>query len=556
MRLANAPIEIGRGPQLRCRGWRQEGLLRMLENTLANGERPEELIIYAGTGKVARNWECYHRIVASLKDLAEDETLLIQSGKPVAVFRTSRASPRVLTANTNLVGKWANWTHFRELEAKGLMMYGQYTAGSWAYIGTQGILQGTYETFGSCAAQYFGGSLAGRIVLTAGLGGMGGAQPLAAKMAGAVCLVIEVDPAKIERRRAGGFCELVAKSAAEALRLAREAADRRLPLGIAVLGNAAEMHEELYALGLRPDIVTDQTSAHDPLNGYIPAGRSLPEALSLRARDPDTYTAESMASMARQVRAMLAFKDAGAVVFEYGNNIRGHAQEAGEKRAFDLQGFVPMFVRPSFCRGRGPFRWVCLSGDPADLAVADDAVLGEFGEDLGLRGWIDRARKDVPVQGLPARTCWLALGQRDRFGRILNDLVAKGRLTAPVAMSRDHLDTGSVAQPTRETEAMRDGSDAVADWPLLNALLNATNGADLVSIHQGGGSGMGGSISAGMTVIADGSDEAGERIGRCLFTDPAIGVIRYADAGYAEAVATKEAAGLRMPMTEPAEEQQ
>ncbi len=556
MRLANAPIEIGRGPQLRCRGWRQEGLLRMLENTLANGERPEELIIYAGTGKVARNWECYHRIVASLKDLAEDETLLIQSGKPVAVFRTSRASPRVLTANTNLVGKWANWAHFRELEAKGLMMYGQYTAGSWAYIGTQGILQGTYETFGSCAAQYFGGSLAGRIVLTAGLGGMGGAQPLAAKMAGAVCLVVEVDPAKIERRRAGGFCELVAKSAAEALRLAREAADRRLPLGIAVLGNAAEMHEELYALGLRPDIVTDQTSAHDPLNGYIPAGRSLPEALSLRARDPDTYTAESMASMARQVRAMLAFKDAGAVVFEYGNNIRGHAQEAGEKRAFDLQGFVPMFVRPSFCRGRGPFRWVCLSGDPADLAVADDAVLGEFGEDLGLRGWIDRARKDVPVQGLPARTCWLALGQRDRFGRILNDLVAKGRLTAPVAMSRDHLDTGSVAQPTRETEAMRDGSDAVADWPLLNALLNATNGADLVSIHQGGGSGMGGSISAGMTVIADGSDEAGERIGRCLFTDPAIGVIRYADAGYAEAVATKEAAGLRMPMTEPAEEQQ
>jgi urocanate hydratase len=556
MRLANTPIEIGRGPQLRCRGWRQEGLLRMLENTLANGERPEELIIYAGTGKVARNWECYHRIVASLKDLAEDETLLIQSGKPVAVFRTSRASPRVLTANTNLVGKWANWAHFRELEAKGLMMYGQYTAGSWAYIGTQGILQGTYETFGSCAAQYFGGSLAGRIVLTAGLGGMGGAQPLAAKMAGAVCLAVEIDPAKIERRRAGGFCELVAKSAAEAVRLAREAADQHRPLGIAVLGNAAEMHEEMYALGLRPDIVTDQTSAHDPLNGYIPAGRSLPEALSLRARDPDTYIAESMASMARQVRAMLAFKDEGAVVFEYGNNIRGHAQEAGEKRAFDFQGFVPMFVRPSFCRGRGPFRWVCLSGDPADLAVADDAVLGEFGEDLGLRGWIDRARKDVPVQGLPARTCWLALGQRDRFGRILNDLVARGQIKAPVAMSRDHLDTGSVAQPTRETEAMRDGSDAVADWPLLNALLNATNGADLVSIHQGGWSGMGGSISAGMTVIADGSDEAGERIGRCLFTDPAIGVVRYADAGYAEAIATKEAAGLRMPMTEPAEEPQ
>jgi urocanate hydratase len=522
----------------------------MLENTIANGERPEELIIYAGTGKAARDWNCFHRIVATLKQLGDDETLLIQSGKPVAVFRTSKASPRVLAANTNLVGRWATWDHFRELEAKGLMMYGQYTAGTWAYIGTQGILQGTYETFGECARQHFGGSLVGRIVLTAGLGGMGSAQPLAAKMAGGVCLVVEVSPAKIERRRAAGFVDCVARDAREALDLACDAAARQQPMGIAVLGNAAERHEEFLGLGLSPDIVTDQTSAHDPLNGYVPAGYPLSDALSLRLRDPDRYIADSLESMARHVRTMLSFKDKGAIVFEYGNNIRGHAREAGEARAFEIGGFVPMFVRPSFCRGRGPFRWVCLSGDPADLTVTDEAVLREFGDNVQLRTWIERARQDVPIQGLPARTCWLALGERDRFGRVLNNLVATGKLRGPVAMSRDHLDAGSVAQPTRETEAMRDGSDAVADWPLLNALLNASNGADLVSIHQGGGSGMGGSISAGVIVIADGTDEAGERIGRCLFTDPAIGVMRYADAGYPEAIAARQAAELRMPMTE------
>lgn len=552
MRLSNVPIEIGRGPALRCRGWRQEGLLRMLENTLANGERPEQLIVYAGTGKVARNWDCYYRIVDTLKGLADDETLLVQSGKPVAVFRTTQESPRVLTANTNLVGKWATWAHFRELEAKGLMMYGQYTAGTWAYIGTQGILQGTYETFGACAKQYFGGTLEGRVVLTAGLGGMGGAQPLATKMAGGVCLAVEIDPAKIQRRIDGGYCDVVAKTPHDGLRLARDAAAKRQPLGIAVIGNAAEVHEELLRLGFRPDIVTDQTSAHDPLHGYVPAGYSLSDALGLRQRDPERYVADSMTSMARHVRAMLAFKDLGAITFEYGNNIRGHAQEAGEKRAFDFLGFVPMFIRPAFCRGRGPFRWVCLSGDPADLAITDEAVIREFGDDPLLRVWIERARKDVPIQGLPARTCWLALGERDRFGVVLNELVRKGKLKAPVAMSRDHLDTGSVAQPTRtrETEAMRDGSDAVADWPLLNALLNATNGADLVSIHQGGGSGMGGSISAGMTVVADGTTEAANRISRCLFVDPGIGVVRYADAGYPDAIAAKDAAGLHMPMME------
>ncbi|MGQ0663144.1 MAG: urocanate hydratase [Pseudomonadota bacterium] len=548
MRLANAPIEIGRGPTLRCRGWRQEGLLRMLENTLANGERPEELIVYAGTGKVARNWECFHRIVQALKELGDDETLLIQSGKPVAVFRTGPGSPRVLTANTNLVGKWATWEHYRELEAKGLMMYGQYTAGTWAYIGTQGILQGTYETMGACAVRHFGGSLKGRIVLTAGLGGMGGAQPLAVKMAGGVCLAVEVDPARVERRLAGGYCDTVANSPEEGVRLARAAAARGEALGIAVIGNAAESHERFLALGLEPEVVTDQTSAHDPLNGYVPLGYSLSEVVELRRREPERFIAASLASMARQVRAMLAFQDQGAVVFEYGNNIRGHAKEAGEGRAFDIQGFVQMFIRPSFCLGRGPFRWVCLSGDPEDLRVTDAAVAGEFPNDKLLQTWIAIASASVPIQGLPARTCWLALGERDRFGLVLNRLVREGMLKGPVAMSRDHLDAGSVAQPTRETEGMRDGSDAVADWPLLNALLNAASGADLVSIHQGGGSGMGGSISAGMTVIADGTAAADERIARCLFADPAIGVVRHADAGYEEAREAGRKHRLNMPM--------
>ena len=548
MRIANLPIEIGRGPELRCRGWRQEGLLRMLENTLHNGEKPEELIIYGGSGRVARNWDCFHAIVETLKTLADDETLLIQSGKPVAVFRTTPASPRVLAANTNLVGQWATWEHYRELEAKGLMMYGQYTAGTWCYIGNQGILQGTYETFVACAEQHFGGSLRGRIVLTAGLGGMGSAQPMAVKMANGVCLAVEVDPAKIERRLETGFCDVITRTPAEALARAQRAAETGEALGIALLGNAAETHERLLELGLRPDVVTDQTSAHDPLTGYIPAGLGLAEAAELRRREPDRYIAESVASMGRQVRAMLAFMDAGAIVFEYGNNIRGRAAEAGVERARDYQGFVPLFIRPNFCRGRGPFRWVCLSGDADDLKITDEAALAEFPDDTLLSTWMEMAMTRVPIQGLPSRTCWLSLGERDRLGRVFNRLVRDGRLKAPIAMSRDHLDGGSVAQPTRETEAMKDGSDAVADWPILNALSNVAGGADLVSMHQGGGSGMGGSISAGMTVIADGSALADERIGRCLYGDPALAVIRHADAGYDSAREAMAEAGLRDPL--------
>ena len=547
MHIANIPIEIGRGDTLRCKGWRQEGVLRMLENTLANGEKPQELIVYGGSGRVARNWDCYHAIVAALKALDNDETLVIQSGKPVAVFRTGPSSPKVLAANTNLVGKWATWPVFRELEAKGLIMYGQYTAGTWAYIGTQGILQGTYETFAAAGERFPSGDLKGRIVLTAGLGGMGGAQPLAVKMAGGVCIAVEVDPARAERRLGMGYCDVIVRDPKEAIALARKAAGRGDTLGIALIGNAAEAFDTLRELGLAPAAVTDQTSAHDPLNGYVPAGMSLADAIELRARDPDAYIAASIAGIVRHLRAMLAFQDGGAIVFEYGNNIRGQAEEAGEVRAFEIEGFVPLFIRPSFARGRGPFRWVCLSGDPDDLAVTDAAALAEFPDDPLLKTWMAMAQERVPIQGLPARSCWLGLGERDRMGLIFNRLVREGRLKGPIAMSRDHLDTGSVAQPTRETERMKDGSDAIADWPLLNALLNAVNGADVVTIHQGGGSGMGGSISAGMTIVADGSDDAEERIRRCLFADPAIGVIRHADAGYEEAKAAKRQAGLKTP---------
>ena len=548
MQIANIPVEPARGDTLRCKGWRQEGILRMLENTVANGEKPAELIVYGGSGRAARNWECFHAIVAALKTLAEDETLIIQSGKPVAVFRTSPMAPKVLTANTNLVGKWATWPVYRALEAKGLIMYGQYTAGTWAYIGTQGILQGTYETFAAAGKRFPSGDLRGRIVLTAGLGGMGGAQPLAVKMAGGVCIAVEVDPARADRRVAMGYCDIIVHDAAEAMRLARDAAAKGDTLGIALIGNAAEIYPAFRRLGRAPAVVTDQTSAHDPLNGYIPTGYSLADAVELRARDPDHYVKDAVASIAEHVRAMLAFQDDGAIVFEYGNNIRGQAEEAGEARAFEIEGFVPMFIRPSFAIGRGPFRWVCLSGDPEDLNVTDEAALAEFPEDELLKTWMAMAKERVPIQGLPARSCWLGLGERDRMGLVFNRLVREGKLQGPVAMSRDHLDTGSVAQPTRETEKMKDGSDPIADWPLLNALLNAVNGADLVSIHQGGGSGMGGSISAGMTVIADGSDSAAERIARCLFTDPAIGVVRHADAGYDEAKDAAARAGIVSPI--------
>jgi urocanate hydratase len=542
-------FEIGRGPNLRCRGWRQEGLLRMLENTLSNGERPEELIVYGGSGKVARNWQSLHAIVAALKILADDETLVIQSGKPVAIFRTTETSPRVLAANTNLVGKWATWDHYRALEAKGLMMYGQYTAGTWAYIGTQGILQGTYETFAACGKQLPAGNLSGSIVLSAGLGGMGGAQPLAVKMAGGVCIVVEIDPRRAERRKELGYCDMITESAEEAIGLAQSAAKDRRTLGIALIGNAAEMLPALRQMGLRPAAVTDQTSAHDPLNGYIPAGVSLADASRLREQDPKDYTRRSFESMVEHVKAMLDYQRDGAIVFEYGNNLRGHARDAGFEEAFDIGGFVPMFIRPSFCRGRGPVRWICLSGEVKDLRTIDEAVLAEFPNDQLLRTWMDMAMTRVPVQGLPARTCWLGMGERERLGRLLNELVASNKVGAPVAISRDHLDAGSVAQPTRETEAMKDGSDAVADWPLLNALLNAACGADLVTIHQGAGSGMGGSISAGHIVVADGTSQAADKIARCLHVDPGIGVVRHADAGYEEAAATRKQANLRDPMS-------
>lgn len=541
-------FDIGRGLELRCQGWRQEGMLRMLENTLANGERPEELIVYGGSGKVARNWECFHAIVDTLKSLRDDETMVIQSGKPVAVFRTHEDCPRVISANTNLVGKWATWDHYRMLEAKGLIMYGQYTAGTWAYIGTQGILQGTYETFAACGKQLPAGNLSGSIVLTAGLGGMGGAQPLAVKMAGGVCVAIEIDRSRAERRVKTGYCDIICDSAEEAVSLAQAAARDGKTLGIALIGNVVELLPRLRKMGLKPAAVTDQTSAHDPLNGYVPAGLSLAEAVDLREKNPKEYVRRSLDSMSEHIRCMLDYQRDGAIVFEYGNYLRGHAKENGTADAFDIGGFVPMFIRPSFSRGRGPLRWICLSGSVEDLRVTDKAVLEAFSDDPMLRTWMDMATTKVAIEGLPARTCWLGMGERERLGALLNDLVRSGKVSAPLVISRDHLDTGSVAQPTRETEAMQDGSDAVADWPLLNALLNASCGADLVTIHQGAGSGMGGSISAGHLLVADGTESAGRRLSRCLHVDPGIGVIRHADAGYEEALQAHQAANLRNPM--------
>ena len=541
-------FDIGRGLELRCQGWRQEAMLRMLENTLANGERPEDLIVYGGSGKVARNWESFRAIVATLKSLRDDETMVIQSGKPVAVFRTHEDCPRVLSANTNLVGKWATWDHYRMLEAKGLMMYGQYTAGTWAYIGTQGILQGTYETFAACGKGLPGRDLAGSIVLTAGLGGMGGAQPLAVKMAGGVCIAVEIDRSRAERRVETGYCDVICDSAEEALSLAQAAARDRKTLGIALIGNAVELLPRLRKMGLKPAAVTDQTSAHDPLNGYIPVGLSLAEAADLREKDPKEYIWRSLDSMSAHIEAMLDYQRDGSIVFEYGNYLRGHAKENGTANAFDIGGFVPMFIRPSFARGRGPLRWICLSGSADELRITDEAVLAEFSSDSLLRTWMDMAMSKVKIQGLPARTCWLGMGERERLGALLNDLVRTGKVSAPIVISRDHLDTGSVAQPTRETEAMKDGSDAVADWPLLNALLNASCGADLVTIHQGAGSGMGGSISAGHLLVADGTEGAGRRLSRCLHVDPGIGVIRHADAGYDDAQEARHFADLRDPM--------
>jgi urocanate hydratase len=544
-------VQAARGTRLRCSGWRQEGLLRMLENTVENGERPGDLVIYGGTAQAARDWSCFDTIVATLKDLADDETLLVQSGKPVARFTTTPASPRVLTANSHLVGRFATWDTFYDLRERGLTMYGQYTAGAWQYIGAQGILQSTYETLAECARRHFGGpSLAGRLVLTAGLGAMGGSQPLAVTLLGGVTLACEVDEARADRRRAAGYLDEQTHDPAEATRLAEEARAEERPLSIGLIGNAAELLPALAGAGLHPDVVTDQTSAHDPRYGYIPAGYTVGEAEALRHDDVQRYEREALASIARHVEAMLDFQERGAVVFEYGNAIREQAVRAGLARATDFEGFIPLFIRPSFCVGRGPCRWVALSGDPGDIRTIDEALLDEFAEDESIASWIRIAMERVPHQGLPARTSWLGYGQRVRFGSLVNRLVADGAVAAPVAVSRDHLDSGSVSQPTRETEHMLDGSDPIADWPVLNALVNTASGADLVALHQGGGSGMGGSISAGMTIVLDGTAETQERLERVLRADPGLGVIRHADAGYEASLALVRSSDLAAPMLE------
>jgi urocanate hydratase len=542
------PIRAPRGSALSCRGWPQEAALRMLMNNLDPdvAERWEDLVVYGGSGKAARDWRAYHAIVATLRRLAGDETLLVQSGKPVGVFRTHPDAPRVLIANALLVPAWADWEHFRKYEAMGLTMYGQMTAGSWIYIGTQGILQGTYETFGACARTHFGGTLAGRLVLTAGLGGMGGAQPLAITMNGGVAIIVEVDPDRVERRRRLGYVDRATASIDEALAWAEAARARRQPLSIALHGNAAETHPELARRGVRFDAVTDQTSAHDMLNGYIPAGLTPAAAAALRASEPARYLERAYASLAAHMRAMLALQRAGAILFDYGNNIRREAENAGVTD-FSYPGFVPAFIRPLFCEGQGPFRWVALSGDPEDIHATDRALAEAFHTDEHLVRWLALARERVPFQGLPARICWLGYGDRARAGRIFNDLVASGRVTAPIVIGRDHLDSGSVASPHRETESMRDGSDAIADWPVLNALLNTAAGATWVSVHHGGGVGIGYSIHAGMVVVADGTPEAARRLERVLTTDPGTGIMRHADAGYPEALAAARRHHLDLP---------
>lgn len=542
-------VRAPRGAELSCKGWVQEAALRMLMNNLDPevAEDPDRLVVYGGSGRAARSWESFDRIVSTLQGLEEDETLLVQSGKPVAVFRTHADAPRVLIANSNLVGKWATWEHFRELERQGLMMYGQMTAGSWIYIGTQGILQGTYETFAEAARQKFGGDLKGRLVLTAGLGGMGGAQPLAATMNGAACLVAEVDAKRAQRRVETRYVDRVSEDLEEALSWVLEAKEAGEALSVGVVANAVDVYEGLLKRGVVPDVVTDQTSAHDPLNGYVPAGMSLEEAEALRERDPQGYVSASKASMARHVSAMVAFMDAGSVVFDYGNNIRQEAFEEGVERAFDFPGFVPAFIRPLFCEGSGPFRWVALSGDEEDIFKTDEALKELFPEKTSLHRWLDLARERVAFQGLPARICWLGYGERARAGLKFNEMVASGQLKAPVVIGRDHLDSGSVASPNRETEAMKDGSDAVADWPILNALVNAVNGASWVSFHHGGGVGMGYSLHAGQVIVADGSEAAARRLERVLTSDPGMGVVRHADAGYERARAVARERGVRIP---------
>jgi len=543
-------VRAPRGTTISCKGWQQEAALRMLMNNLDPdvAERPDDLVVYGGTGKAARNWAAFDAIVAALRALENDETLLVQSGKPVGVFRTQASAPRVLIANSNLVGRWATWEHFRALERQGLMMYGQMTAGSWIYIGSQGIVQGTYETFGAVARKHFGGSLAGRLVVTAGLGGMGGAQPLAATMQGAAILGFDVDEARIDKRLATGYLDATATSLDEGLALVEAARREGRALSVGVVMNAAPALEELVRRNVSVDVLTDQTSAHDMLRGYVPDAMSLAEAAALRERDPDAYLRASTATAVRHVKAMRELQRRGAITFDYGNNIRTVAFDAGVADAFEIPGFIPEYIRPLFCEGKGPFRWAALSGDPRDIQRTDELVLELFPHDEHLKRWISLARERIHFQGLPARICWLGQGDRAKFGVALNDLVARGELSAPIAIGRDHLDTGSVASPFRETEAMKDGTDAVADWPILNALLNVASGASWVSFHHGGGVGIGNSLHAGQVIVADGTPEMRVRLERVLTNDPGIGVARHADAGYDEARATAERTGIVIPM--------
>ncbi len=542
-------IKADRGVKLSCKGWQQEAILRMLCNNLDPevAEDPENLIVYGGIGKAARNWDSFHNIINTLKKLEDDETMLIQSGKPVAVFRSHKAAPRALLVNSMLVPKWATWEKFRELDAKGLMMYGQMTAGSWIYIGAQGILQGTYETFAAVGEKHFKSDLSGKLVVTAGLGGMGGAQPLAAVMAGAPFLGIDVDRSRIEKRLATGYCDEIMTDLDEALKRVTEYKKNKIAKSVGLVGNAADILPKLVKMGFVPDVLTDQTSAHDELNGYVPHQVSYKEALDLRKSNPDKYIDLALESMAVHVRAMLDLRKMGAITFDYGNNIRAQAQKKGVDNAFDFPGFVPAYIRPLFCEGKGPFRWVALSGDPADIAKTDEVILKEFSYNKNLCKWIGMAQKRVHFQGLPARICWLGYGERARFGKIINDMVKKGELSAPIVIGRDHLDSGSVASPNRETESMKDGSDAIADWPILNALINGVNGASWVSVHHGGGVGMGYSIHAGMVIVADGTDMMGERIERVLTSDPGMGVVRHADAGYETAIEFAKKNGVKIP---------
>src|SRR3954462_206232 len=544
-----SPIRAPRGNRISCKGWQQEAAMRMLMNNLDEevAERPRDLIVYGGTGKAARNWDYYQAIIRALKNLENDETLLVQSGKPVGVFKTHEYAPRVLIANSNLVGHWSNWEKFNELERAGLMMYGQMTAGSWIYIGSQGIVQGTFETFSAAGEKHFGGDLSGKLIVSGGMGGMGGAQPLAATMAGASFLGIDVDAERIKKRLKTGYCDFMVNSLDEALRILKNSIRKKEAISVGLVGNCADVIPELAERGVLPDILTDQTSAHDPLNGYIPRGMSLEEALELRKADPKTYGEKSLDAMARHVEGMLALQKMGAVTFDYGNNIRTFAFQQGVKNAYDFPGFVPAYIRPLFCEGRGPFRWVALSGEASDIAVTDELILKMFPENRILSRWINLAKKRIKFQGLPARICWLGYGERAQFGLAMNDLVKKGKIKAPIVIGRDHLDCGSVASPFRETESMKDGSDAVADWPILNALLNTAAGASWVSIHNGGGVGIGYSLHAGQVTVADGSEMMAKRIERVLTCDPGIGVARHVDSGYGEA--SSFASGkLKIPM--------